>query len=289
MKALRRIAGLFGKQAPDRGGLVQTLRGSPDARARWEAAEALAGSPPEPETLQALAEALGDEHPFVRWKAGEALLSIGGEEVFNLLLELLNRRDATVRAEAAQLLGRLRDPRAVESLSKALKSRNELVRWSAAEALLHLGTKEALDCLRRAAADQAWGVRRAVAFGLGRGILPGEEALPGLIELAKDPHPAVRSAAARALGRLGSPEAEPVLIALAEDPHPQVRAEAVSALGRVGGKKAIALLQSLLEDQEEVLGETVADRAKRALRAIRRRLLLEKLLSAGKRLSPAAR
>ncbi len=289
MKPLGKFARLFRRKVPDRKNLVQIVKESPDPRARWEAAEALAGSPPEPEVLQALAEALGDEHPFVRWKAGEALLSIGGEEVLRLLLDLLNRRDATIRAEAAQLLGRLGYPGALEGLSRALRSRNELVRWSAAEALANLGTREALDCLKKAIDDQAWGVRRAVAFGLGKGVLPEEEALPGLIGLAKDPHPAVRSAAARAMGRLGSPGAEPVLIALLGDPDPQVRAEAALALGRVGGKEAIASLQGLLEDREEVFGETVASRAKRALGSIRRRLLMGKLLSPVRRLSPAPR
>ncbi|MCS7287123.1 MAG: HEAT repeat domain-containing protein [Anaerolineae bacterium] len=285
MRLLGFLGRLFRKRTQDWKKLTQTLIGSPDPKARWEAAEALVGSPAEPELLEALARALGDDHPFVRWKAGEALLSIGGEEVIRLLLELLNRRDSVFRMEAARLLGKFKDSRAVESLSRALRSKSELVRWSAAEGLLDIGDEEAINCLKKFTNDPAWGVRRAVALGLGKGAIPKEEALPLLAELAKDSHPTVRSAAARAMGNLRAPDAEPALVTLLRDPHPQVRAEAASALGRIGGKEALASLGNLLEDQEMVFGETIASRVRKAIGLIKRRMLLAKLPGVGKRFS----
>lgn len=285
MRSLGFLTRLFKKRAPDWGKLTQTLAGSPDPRARWEAAEALIGSPADPELLEALAKALGDDHPFVRWKAGEALLSIGGERVMQLLLDLLNRRDSVFRMEAAQLLGKFKDSRVVEGLAKALRSKSELVRWSAAEGLLDIGNAEAINCLKKFTNDPAWGVRRAVALGLGKGAILKEEALPLLAELAKDSNPTVRSAAARAMGNLRTPDAEPALVSLLKDPHPQVRAEAVSALGRIGGKEALASLGSLLEDQEMVFGETIASRVRKAIGLIKRRMLLAKLPWVGKRFS----
>ena len=270
---------LFKGKARDWKEATKTLKESPDPKARWEAAEALAGSPAEPEILEALVEALHDEHPFVRWKAGETLLSIRGDSVLSLLLELLSHKDVTIRVEASRILGELKDPRAGEKLCKALQSWNELVRWSAAEALANIGSKEAMDCLKKAASDPAWGVRRAVAIALGKATTQKDEALPLLAQLAKDFHPLVRSAAAKALGKLGNPEAEASLLPLLQDPHPQVRAEAVWALGRTGGEKAIAPLKGLLEDQEVVFGEAIAAKAKKAISSIRRRLLLRRIAS----------
>jgi len=191
----------------------------------------------------------------------------------------LGRRDTNLRAEVAQLLGKLRSLEALAGLSKALSSKSELVRWSAAEALLNIGTKEAVENLKKAIDDPAWGVRRAVALALGKGFIPRDEALPLLAELAKDPHPAVRSAAAKAMGKLRTPEAEPLLLPLLNDPHPQVRAEAALALGWVGKENAIAHLRSLLGDYETVFGETIASKARQAIRLIKRRKLLEALLN----------
>ncbi len=270
---------LFKRKARGWKEAAKILKESPDPKVRWEAAEALAGSPAEPEILEALAEALHDEHPFVRWKAGETLLSMRGARVLSLLLELLNHKNVALKVEASRILGELKDPRAGERLCKALQSQNELVRWSAAEALANIGSQEALECLKKAANDPAWGVRRAVATALGKATTQKDKMLPLLAQLAKDSHPLVRSAAARAMGRLGSPEAEAFLLPLLQDPHPQVRAEAVWALSRTGGEEAIASLKGLLEDQELVFGEAIASKAKRAISSIRRRLFLRRIAS----------
>jgi len=257
---------------------LRELEESPEAKARWEAAEKLAKAPLEPEVIKALVKALGDSHPFVRWKAGEALLAFKGEETFQALLEALRNRSPVHRAAVAEVLGKWGDARAVEPLCNALKSRNQLVRWSAAEALGKLRTQQALLCLLKAASDQAWGVRRAVALSIGKlpNALDGE-GFNVLEALSRDPHPMVRSAAAKSLGRIRQSEAEQLLITLLGDESPQVRAEAARALGKIGSDQALNPLQSLVEDYEEALGTTVSKVAKKSMGAIRRRLLLAKL------------
>jgi HEAT repeat protein len=67
-------------------------------------------------------------------------------------------------------------------------------------------------------------------------LAPTSAELPVLQRLLSDPNPEVRSAAAQAIGQLGSlaHAAVPALTALLEDQDPTVQQAALEALGRLG-------------------------------------------------------
>jgi len=90
--------------------------------------------------------------------------------------------------------------------------------------------------------------------------LMGERsAVSGSINSLKDEHPAVRMAAAAALGTFSSPEAlEPLLLAV-EDRDARVRCAVVGSLGQLEGERAIqAVIGALQHDKDRVVREVAA-------------------------------
>lgn len=75
------------------------------------------------------------------------------------------------------------------------------------------------------------------------------DALGPLITLCADPMPAIRAAAAAALGDLGYFEASDTLGGLLRDPAIMVRAEAATALGRLGDARSAPALERALSDR----------------------------------------
>jgi HEAT repeat protein len=72
-----------------------------------------------------------------------------------------------------------------------------------------------------------------------------------LIDELGHPEPAVRKAAAVALGERGDLHAIPALSALLNDSDCPVRLAAVEALGRIGGLQVISPLMDALTDENE--------------------------------------
>jgi HEAT repeat protein len=102
----------------------------------------------DPAAVPALLHALKDEDVSVRWKAADALVSIGKTAV-PALIEALKDKDSEVRREAAAALGKIKDPQAAPALCEALKDENVSVRWKAADALVSIG-KTAVPALKEA-------------------------------------------------------------------------------------------------------------------------------------------
>jgi HEAT repeat protein len=129
-------------------------------------------------------------------------------------------------------IARLRDPVARQ-------------RFRAAEKLEDAGDAGAAALARALEDPDAW-IRREAALALAARRRPAIRAIGPLaraIDVSAEPHPAVRSAAAHALGFLApaQPAAASALLRAASDPDATVRTTAYLALGRLGPRASAAL------------------------------------------------
>ncbi len=119
--------------------------------------------------------------------------------------------------------------------------------------------------------DRRPAVRRAAAEALG--ALRDERAVEPLLRALEDRRPAVRRAVARALGQLGDARAVGPLLRALEDEDWTVRRATAEALGELGDARAVGPLLRALEDEDwtvrrataEALGELGDARAVRLL------------------------
>lgn len=157
------------------------------------------------------------------------------------------------RGDAADRLARIeramweRDDGEIPSLREwAAGDGNERVRERAVGALTLLrdmGSRMLF--FDRLSADASPAVRRAAADAIGTLGIPVDriDRLTG--PLQKDPDVMVRAECARAIGRIGARQAAGILIyALAGDPSPEVRALSAEALARLGAKEGGEILRS---------------------------------------------
>jgi HEAT repeat protein len=87
----------------------------------------------------------------------------------------------------------------------------------------------------------------------------GDEALPALRGILKDPDPHRRWWAPRALAALGTDAAIELIITTLDDPAPDVRACGVVALSTLKPQKAINPLVARLSDSSAYVGRLAAD------------------------------
>lgn len=117
--------------------------------------------------------------------------------------------------------------------------------------------------LRDALTDVSAAVRTQAARSLGRIGAPAEEAAPDLIALLKDADETVRCEAAESLGKIKGSEAAAVdaLIGLLQDPTSSVKASAARALGalREAAAPAVPALVPLLQDQDDSVRTAAAE------------------------------
>jgi len=153
--------------------------------------------------------------------------------------------------------------RAVPSLIAATDNADSNIRRGAVKALGIIRSPEALDalltCLRN---DDNSAVRAAAAANLG--AFRSRDALMPLTLALKDSSWSVRSAAARALGKLGDPSAVPQLIEILTgggENMSVVKVAAAEALGNIGGSEAAETLKQVMTFDPD---ETVANAARDA-------------------------
>ena len=240
---------------------------SDKAADRWQAAAHLidAARSQHAVTLAALGNALDDEHPFVRWRAGLTLAQAGRPQAIALLLDGLKHGSPRRRAAAADALATTRQAE-VELLLDALTSKEALVRQSAAEALGRLGHRRDAARFIALLADESPWVRRAAARALGH--IGDNTAIAHLVQRLGDESLLVRRSAAYALGAMRARPAVSALVAALSDPDAQVRRNAAWGLGRIGDRTALPRLRLLRSDI--ALDGDVASEAQAAMRAIER-------------------
>jgi hypothetical protein len=212
---------------------------------RARAAEVL-GSLAQREAVPGLCRLLDDPDPDVRMTAARALGNIGDPGATTHLMESLVGPHPVPPQLVAHAVMRL-GPTTQPYLETALNHPEELVRATAAEVLGLLGTIGAAErvgqALRR---DSSLEVRLRAVTTLGR--LGTRSALVPLLEAAEPSRdPALRAAAARALGDVGAAEAASALAALLGDPQYAVGHNAAFGLLRLGELGRITLEQAIAE------------------------------------------
>jgi HEAT repeat protein len=173
------------------------------------------------------------------------LLAQGGARSLPALLHALGSPDGQVRDGAELALTRIGPP-AFPSLVARLRDPSVRARLGAARALAGAGWSPASprEAFAFHAASRDWQAIAAM----------GQEALPFLTECLGDPHPGVREAAARTIGRCDATTAARILCELlARDPEEEVRSAAAEGLGLLADPAAVPALRAALEDPSHVV------------------------------------
>jgi HEAT repeat protein len=163
-----------------------------------------------------------------------------------VLDELFSGDDARADAALAEV-----EPGLLPRLQAALTDDDADRRWWAVRALAQLDGAEATRALLGALGDADPAVRAAAAHALGLRKAP--EAVPPLLNNLADPSEYLARLAADALIGIG-PEAVPGLVErLQSDANPRVRGNAARALAAIGDKRAIPVLFEALSDDSAVV------------------------------------
>ena len=145
--------------------------------------------------------------------------------------------DPERRAAAIMLLGENRYAPAVPRLTELLRQSDPGTRYLAAKALGQIGdeAEAALPTLLTALRDNDMFLRAGITGAL---IQIGAPAVPGLTRALFDPNRAVKRAACKALGKIGSERAVSALIYSLNDGNAGVRKLAREALQRIDSPAA---------------------------------------------------
>jgi hypothetical protein len=166
--------------------LAELVRTGSSAEVRWSAAEVLGFiGPPAASAVPALADALRDSEPNVRYVAVKALIKFRAtaHEAIPALVEALKDSEVRVRANAAEALGEMGATarEAVPAIAELLKDPEEEVRAHAAEALGDIGpvARPALPALRAALNDPSEEVRKEATQSIQKIATPPPAEVPG--------------------------------------------------------------------------------------------------------------
>lgn len=219
-----------------------------------------------PAAIPALVRHLLDPQEHMRALAAAALGHLQAREEVPLLVQLANDPSDLVRQSLVEALGRIGMAGADTDRAGRLRLlglrlpagwRRRWFWWKRrpAPTPLHHPIDLAILTLRDALADSSTAVRTQAACALGRIGSPAAEVAPGLIALLKDADETVRCEAAEALGKVGGSEEAAVsaLVKLLQDAPPSVKASAARALGALkkAAAPAVLALVRLLQDQDE--------------------------------------
>ena len=164
-----------------------------------------------------------------------ALLVMGMSSEEGALVDQLGSDDPEVRLHAARALARTNSDRAARCLAALAADADTDVATVALMAIGSMARDEYGQTLKNAVGDSRAPVRRAAVTALGD---LGEARHADILirVLRGDPVPAVRAAAADAMGRLRTRGPVPALIAALDDPSLLVRGRAGAAIRRLSGR-----------------------------------------------------
>ena len=151
--------------------------------------------------------------------------------------ELQNGDDAEARAAAIVFLGENSYAPSVPRLTELVRQSDPGTRYLAAKALGQIGdeAEAAVPTLLQALRDNDMFLRAGITGAL---IKIGPPAVPGLTNALFDPSNAVKRAACKALGKIGSERAVAALQFSLKDANPGVRKFAREALERIDSPAA---------------------------------------------------
>jgi len=152
--------------------------------------------------------------------------------------------DEHARAEAIVFLGENRYAPSVPRLADLVRQADPGTRYLAAKALGQIGdeAEAAMPTLLNALRDNDMFLRAGIAGAL---IQIGPPAVPGLTQALFDPSSAVKRAACKALGKIGSERAVPALKFSLRDGNQGVRKFAREALERIDSAAAREALKGV--------------------------------------------
>jgi HEAT repeat protein len=199
--------------------------------------------------IPALIKALRYNDFEVQTQAAEALGSLGGEGINDLILALKDK-DRDVRLGIIEALSVIRDQRAVPSLIELLGDTSSEVRWETAIALGEIGSPDAISPLKNSLRDPDKYVRYGAASALAKiGWNPESDEERAFYYVGLQEWQAVKEC---------GPAAIDALSLVLQDQDSSVRIQAIEILGQIGDKKAIpALMQSLRDQNADVRWKTV--------------------------------
>ncbi len=187
------------------------------------------------------------EDPRARFAAAEVIAGIPVDESGPRALAVLKKRDAKSIAPAVFVLGRLKYAPAREELEIQLSDQRSPEREALARGLGWLGDTASVPLLLRVLAEQSGAGRYGAAWALG--ILGDERALEALRAAAKSSDRKLALYATEALGGLASPAALPDLKAAVEG-RADVRYAAIDAIAVTEGEAAREILEGFSESSD---------------------------------------
>ena len=217
--------------------LIETLRTEKDQEVKYDIARAL-GMPGNQSAVYTLINTLMKEKNwYVKSACIEALGRIGSDKamsiLFNILITDAGEDAAWARTKAAWALAAIGE-KSIPLLTNALRDNEESTRRRAGWALIKIGNPSVKSLISSLREINKF-TRERVAQTLG--WIGDERAVNSLLWALKDEEPSVVSAAAWALGRIGSPAALSALQSLVNNENSDIRENAVEAGQRILANK----------------------------------------------------
>jgi HEAT repeat protein len=215
--------------------------------------------------IELLVRATRTRIPWRRALAIRTLGWAGAEETVPVLIERIGDRNPYVREAAVRALGSVGDVQALPQLGELFRAPGRAAPGVVYDALLSFGPA-AEPTFAGALRSEHESVRVASCFGVAAVCEP-EHARAALVPLLVDGAPAVRGAAAEALGQVGGGLLPAGLARASRDEVATVRVAATRALGSYDDPQAVELaLNALLDPDRDAAvsaGESLVRLARR--------------------------